>query len=285
MNFFHTVSLFWKNPFIKPWRATWRHMMWQGRKALNRFPCNISLRKITLRVANRTVAGIGALVNAMGYYDPNNMHFLEEIFSRGLCTSFYDVGANIGIYSLIVAGSSPLSKVVAFEPHPETFLLLQENVSLNGFQNVCAWSIALGDENGTIEFTDNAGSSVNRVIVDDKCSSPVIVVEMRTGDTLVQDTGLVPDVLKIDVEGFENQVLRGFKNTLSSVKLLLVECQNLSWTTRILSGEFGFLGPYKVDFRARRLAQSASPPWEDWIFISPSFLDTLSQEGFNVEQL
>nr|BAL53461.1 methyltransferase, FkbM family [uncultured Chloroflexota bacterium]BAL55902.1 methyltransferase, FkbM family [uncultured Chloroflexota bacterium] len=257
-------------------------MLWQGRKALNRFPCDISLRKITLRVGNRTVAGIGALVHAMGYYDPNNMYFLEEIFSKGLCTSFYDVGANIGIYSLIVASSSPFAKVAAFEPHPKTFLLLQENISLNGFQNVRPWPVALGDENRTIEFTDDAGSPVNRVVVDEKPSSPVIVVQMRTGDALVQDTGLVPDVLKIDVEGFENQVLWGFKNTLSSIKLLLVECQNLSWTTQILSGEFGFLGPYKINFRARRLAQNASPPWEDWLFVQPSFLKALSQAGFNV---
>jgi hypothetical protein len=62
MNFFHTMSLFWKNPFINPWDAVWRHTLWQGRKILNLFPTNIHREKFEVRVANRAVAnGTGAL--------------------------------------------------------------------------------------------------------------------------------------------------------------------------------------------------------------------------------
>jgi FkbM family methyltransferase len=287
MNFFHTMSLFWKNPFINPWDAVWRHTLWQGRKILNLFPTNIHREKFDVRVANRAVAnGTGALINAMGYYDPNNMYFLEEIFRHELCKSFYDVGANIGIYSLIVASSALQTSVYAFEPHPVTFSLLQENIALNGLQErIRAFPIALGKTKGEVEFTDIPGSSTNRVIINGNLStSPTTTVEMYTGDSLIQQLGGSPDVVKIDVEGFENQVLWGFEHTLPFVNLLLVESQNLAETTKILAGEFNFSGPYKMDFRAKRLAHSASPPWEDWIFVQPNFLSRLAEAGYYVEQ-
>lgn len=112
MNFFRTVSFFWKNALISPWLSLFRHTCWQGHKVLSRFPCDIHLEDITIRVTKRAVAnGAGALINAMEYYDPNSMHFLKEIFRLGLCRTFWDIGVNIGIYSLIVASGSSYSRI------------------------------------------------------------------------------------------------------------------------------------------------------------------------------
>ena len=83
-NFFRTVSIIYKNKFVNPYFATFRHVLWAFRKVFNIFPCDLKLGGLIVRVANLSVAnGIGALVNAMEYYDPNNMLMLKEIFKTG----------------------------------------------------------------------------------------------------------------------------------------------------------------------------------------------------------
>ena len=163
MNFFQTVSAFHKNTYVNPYGATLRHVGWQFRKLFNCFPCDLKFRGFVVRVADRSIAnGCGALLNAMGYYDPNNMLFIEEIFKQGRCQTFFDVGANIGVYSLIAAAQSRASRVFAFEPHPYTFSLLEDNVRLNRLQNqISGYQRALSDQDGTALFS--IGLAVPRI--------------------------------------------------------------------------------------------------------------------------
>ena len=284
-NFFRTINLFKRNHYVNWWVAVWRHTLWQGRKILNLFPCDIPMGRFVVRIADRSVAnGVGAMINALRYYDPNNMHFLEEIFQSKTCTCFYDVGANIGIYSLIVASSVLDARICAFEPHPDTFSLLKANVSLNKYEGrIQCFQTALGEEEGQIAFTDEPGSPVNQVVLEDRenLARKTIRVDIRTGDALFQETGISPEVLKIDVEGYEDHVLLGFKASLSAVKVIFIECQDVSKTARILCNEFGFLGPFKMDYRSRRLISEPGFSYEDWLFFSPRFLAPLSDCGFD----
>jgi FkbM family methyltransferase len=284
-NFLRTISSFSSNHFVSKRVAVWRHTLWQGRKILNLFPYDIPMGKFDVRVADRAVAnGIGAMVNALGYFDPNNMYFLEEIFQRKICKNFYDVGANIGVYSLLVASSALEAGVCAFEPHPKTFSLLRENVFLNGFDNsIQCFQSALGETNGKVNFTDNPGSPVNIVLPDDRVDQTVktIQVDIRRGDSFAQETGVFPEAIKIDVEGFENDVLRGFSACLPTVKMVLVECQNVVQTTELLCSKFGFAGPFKIDYKSRCLVNLPAFSYEDWLYLSPPFLAKLSDCGFN----
>ena len=101
-NFFNTVSAFYQNPFVNPHLSILRHVGWQIRKLTNRFPCEIKFDGFKIIVRNKVIAnGCGGLLNAMGYYDPNNMYFIEELCRTRICNAFFDIGANIGVYSLI----------------------------------------------------------------------------------------------------------------------------------------------------------------------------------------
>jgi FkbM family methyltransferase len=260
-------------------------MGWQFRKLIDLFPYDLKVNAINVRIADRTVAnGPGALLNAMGYYDPNNMYFLEELFKKKILATFFDIGANIGIYSLIPAWTKN-GKVVAFEPHPYTYNLLQENISLNSLEEyVVSIQAALGEENGEVKFTDNAGSPINHIIDKNNHVLPTVSVKIIRGDTFCNERDITPDVLKIDVEGYENCVLRGFGSILKDVKVIIVECKTLDETCRILCDQYGFWGPFKLDYHARSFVRG-NISYEDWIFVSPQAIHMFENEIYSFEDV
>jgi FkbM family methyltransferase len=278
-NFFRTVSVFYQNPFINPYLASLRHIGWAFRKIFNLFPCEVQLGDRNVRIPNRAIAnGSGALANAMGYYDPNNMFFIEEIFQNGVYDTFFDIGSNIGIYSLIAAGRAGKSKAFAFEPHPYTFALLNENVRLNHQEeNILCYQVALSDQNGIVLFRDIPGHPENQVVADSLQGSNGNVIEVKAwrGDDFCTQLGLLPpQVVKIDVEGYENQVLSGLTSILNAVQLIFIECWALETTVDLLCGGTGFLGPYKIDYKNRRFSRQ-NLNYEDWVFVNPAALETL----------
>ena len=130
---------------------------------------------------------------------------------------FIDVGANVGSYS-IVAGDRG-ADVIALEPAPDTFALLAENVRLNDYP-VIMIQAAAGVSCGVARFTSGQ-DCVNRLAV----NGPV-EVEMLTLDSIIQDR--VVAGMKIDVEGFEIDVLRGCEQALSEQRLKLIQ---LEWNS------------------------------------------------------
>lgn len=141
----------------------------------------------------------------------------------------YDIGANVGFLTLIaarLAGSS--GRIFAFEPLKENFGLLEHNLRINEFTNVAARNIALAAHDGTEDFVMSAnatfgGLSTAAVKVEDEVGR--IKVEVRRLDSLVEQESLpLPNVIKIDVEGAEEQVLEGALQTIArSRPVLLIE--------------------------------------------------------------
>ena len=244
-NFFRTISVFHENPFVNPFIASIRHSGWALRKLFNLFPCEVNFGDRIIYVATRAAAnGSVTLANAMGYYDPNNMLFIEDVFRSGIYDTFFDIGANYGFYSLIVAGRTKTTRVHAFEPHPVTFARLRENIQINHqSDNVICNQFALGEENGILAFRDLPGDPENRVIDDrsGKIQQLVEVMVCRGDDYCRQMNLLPPQILKIDVEGYENHVLAGFASILDAVQLIFVECWDLEKTVELLRDGAGFL--------------------------------------------
>jgi FkbM family methyltransferase len=128
-----------------------------------------------------------------------------------------DVGANIGIYSCWAArivGSS--SWVHAFEPVPSTFEVLRQQVEQNRLDDaVTVTRVAAGDHPGTITLYKIAGasgltSSYPREPNSQPVEIPVVPIDSQmTG-------GQRPRLIKVDVEGFEQHVLRGMSGLLNS---------------------------------------------------------------------
>jgi FkbM family methyltransferase len=123
----------------------------------------------------------------------------------------YDIGANIGQYAIRFSELASNGKVICVEPDPGNLPFLQFNSEINHAGNIKILNVGIGALNGRIKFyrdVTNGGrlSSFN----EDSFLVPT-EVESITFDNLISQYG-VPDFVKIDVEGFENQVLNSLTN-------------------------------------------------------------------------
>ena len=166
---------------------------------------------------------------AFYYSVPNSLHLaLVRRYLHG--GTFVDVGANVGLVTLLVADK--IGHAVLFEPYPTALKRAQENLKMNGlsFQVV---PIALSDRIGTVEFENSGGSSCNRTVEGFATTMPTITVRRTTFDEFLREraTPLPPiDAVKIDVEGHENSVLRGMKEFLKHHRPKIVMFEYLART-------------------------------------------------------
>jgi FkbM family methyltransferase len=126
----------------------------------------------------------------------------------------FDVGANLGMYSLMAARRvGPQGEVHAFEPTPRLVRKVRDNAGLNGFSNIVVNQVAVADKLGTAQFflcADDDQSSLAAV------SDSVISVRTITLDDYIAENGIPRvDLMKIDVEGAEVRALEGGERLLS----------------------------------------------------------------------
>jgi len=123
-----------------------------------------------------------------------------------------DAGAHVGFFTCKAAKHSKL--VIAVEPHPEHFKLLQYNVQMNNLNNVILINKALANKSGHVMLLDNGvGTRVS--------AHGTIKVESTTIDKLLDQLSLNLNVVKMDVEGSEASCLDG--HYLNNVRELMVE--------------------------------------------------------------
>jgi FkbM family methyltransferase len=189
-----------------------------------------------------------------GVYEPLTTDLVRREIEAG--DVVLDIGANIGYYTLIFAKCvGRRGHVVAFEPEPGNFALLQENVVANGYRNVSLFRLAVSDRAGRARLyldADNAGDSR---MYDSHDGRPSVDIEtVRLDDHLGSSLGRI-DLVKMDIQGAEPAALHGMLGLLKKhrgVKLVV---------------EFW---PYGL-----RLAGANAG----------AFLQTLSREGFDLWNL
>jgi FkbM family methyltransferase len=142
---------------------------------------------------------------------PEMLVWRRELRGGGL---FIDVGANVGTYTIWAAEQG--AEVIALEPAADTFGLLQENIALNGYR-VTAVRAAAGDHCGHARFTSGLDAA-NSLAAD----GPVLT-ELVTVDSLIGDRRVAG--MKIDVEGFEIDVLRGAARALADRRIGLIQIE------------------------------------------------------------
>lgn len=152
---------------------------------------------------------------------------LDEIKNRGW---FFDVGANVGLYTWEVAKVCPKRKILAFEPDPENLELLEMTQKEAGLKNLSLCPKALSNQNNKVTFYQDPLTSATGCIKGKEKpwieeylngSTNQITVNAMTMDSEVEDNKL-PSLIKIDVEGHEIEVLKGAVHTLSNAKPLLI---------------------------------------------------------------
>ena len=152
-----------------------------------------------------------------GFFDPSQ----SSLFS--LCREgdvILDIGTNIGFSLLNMANIvQPNGFIVGFEPDPVNFSLLKKNISLNQLSNFAVHQIGLGDRPGKFKLENviEFNSGGKRIVPSGSSSGNFAEVEIDTLDNFLSVSQLSInkiDLIKIDVEGFEMNVLKGGINTI-----------------------------------------------------------------------
>jgi FkbM family methyltransferase len=209
---------------IKTWQSPWSKLRFALRKRLTtqlavavdtfdlRFVCNGPIEEMRVRTLFTKEEGTVA--------------WLQESLRPGHV--FLDIGANIGLYSMIAAQLvGPEGKVFAVEPHAVNVMSLMQNVSLNKFQDrVKVLACALHDSSGVFDFNYRSlepGSAMSQLnSTKDSAERPFkpVMVEKKLAasvdDLIARGAMASPNHVKIDVDGNEMQILEGMCRLLGS---------------------------------------------------------------------
>jgi FkbM family methyltransferase len=174
----------------------------------------------------------------------------------------FDVGANVGIWTQELKKYSPNSQVFLFEPIPDTFTKLVENLAT--LSNVHPTQIALSDKAGEFEMNYYPNQSYFSSIYPTSLGNDGIIVNVQTisGDEFCNKHGIEHiDILKIDVEGAEQKVLEGFKSFLKNQKISIVQFE---YGPHNLQSEFLLKNMYELFTGYGYKVGKIYPNWIDW---------------------
>src|SRR5579884_4218264 len=182
---------------------------------LIRLPLQLLPKGAVLPILTGPLAGRRWIVGShthgcwVGTYEAPTQRLFAQILGPG--GVFFDVGANVGFYTLLAAvlvGEG--GRVVAFQPASRNARYLRRHVGLNRLRNVDVFEVAVLDRCGVARFDEERGTATGKI-----SDSGALTIQTVSIDQLV-DEGLVPtpDVIKIDVEGAEMDVLRGAEAVL-----------------------------------------------------------------------
>jgi len=216
------------------------------RELARRLHLRIIFRKIYFFLArprkgilNLKVGGVGArffvktpgelrVLESMGGSGFGEKFIIESFVSKTRVGDvFYDIGGHVGLYTVLlskVIGNN--GKVFTFEPNKDNNEHLLENIKLNSLNNVKAFKKALGEKTEVVKvFKGEDGgnfSLLNRHVV----SSNSEMIEVEIGDEFIVKNNLpIPNIIKIDVEGYEYSVIKGLHNTLSDKRCRMLCCE------------------------------------------------------------
>jgi FkbM family methyltransferase len=180
-------------------------------------PLTITLRASGLKYRVRTAMDVWIIKETC----------LDRHYERGLALqdgwSIVDIGAGLGDFTAYASWRSPRGRVLAFEPDPESFALLEHNLQLNGTRNVEVRSCAVADVAGTLLLNVDSRHATNH-----STTAPgihAIEVPAITLAQVLDDHSLAHcDLLKLDAEGAEYGVLMGAsRDTLRQIKRIALE--------------------------------------------------------------
>jgi FkbM family methyltransferase len=172
---------------------------------------------------------------------------------------FVDIGSNSGSYTILASGVVR-ARSISVEPVPSTFLRLISNIGLNAMESlVMAKNVGIASQRGVMHVTTD--SDTTNHLVATKTSENSIPIEVQTLDEVCFEQN--PTLIKIDVEGWEKEVLLGGRSTLYNPTLLAVileingnaeklgtkDCDLLEYML-----VFGF-HPYSYDPLSRKLSK------------------------------
>lgn len=151
-------------------------------------------------------------------YEDSIVNYVKDNLEEDDC--IIDVGAHIGILTLVFGKNCPEGKVFAFEPDEDNRTLLEDNIELNNLDNIEVREKALSNFEGKESFShfdDNAGMSK----IDEEGD---LSVETTTLSQFLEDEGIKHvDLIKMDIEGAELEAIKGLEDSISRVNEIILE--------------------------------------------------------------
>jgi FkbM family methyltransferase len=155
--------------------------------------------------------------------EPETINWIDSFEKDSI---FLDIGANIGIYTLYSAVVKE-NIVYAFEPHAASYKNLLDSINLNKLENCRAYCVALSNQiNLSTIFVKNMHEGVADNVVGQKGDYYHGCTEMHLDFLVGRKILPQPDYIKIDVDGFEDKVIKGSLATIQKAKSILVEIDN-----------------------------------------------------------
>ncbi len=151
-----------------------------------------------------------------GSFEARFLEFMHGRFERGAIA--LDIGANIGNHAIHL--SKDFAEIHCFEPNPDVFRRLAENIRLNGLDNIRLHQAGLGDCDDVLMFRENLEGNLGASgFVEDSAPSGhsrILRLPVFEADKFVERLDITRvDFIKIDVEGFEQRVLKGLRATIA----------------------------------------------------------------------
>jgi FkbM family methyltransferase len=203
-----------KKHFLK---AIFKFIKWQVKSSLSSGLKTIKFIESTSFLAKKGLTGITGNIYT-GLHEFEDMSFLIHFLRSE--DIFFDVGANVGSYTILASGLKK-AKTIAFEPIDNTYNLLTQNIKLNQIsQLVNSHNLGVGSISKKLHFTFDQDTT-NHVTT--KATSKSKELEVVALDQFYPK--YKPSLIKIDVEGFEAEVLSGAANILNdnTLKAIIIE--------------------------------------------------------------
>jgi FkbM family methyltransferase len=210
-------------------------------RVLGRAPCIKLVRSLwnTLRNYQQEKLIMGSKVNLdtsrghvdfnlynWGCHEPGFTYVMMQEIREGI--TVVDIGANIGYYALLesrLVGKT--GRVYAIEPAPDNFKRLRANIALNNYANIEVFQLAVGNKNGKEKLYLSASPNLHNLLgIEGKTGKSktyigAIDIETVTLDEFLKDKK-PPDLVRMDVEGYEYHITEGMKKTLGEARNLAV---------------------------------------------------------------
>jgi len=180
-------------------------------------------------------------------YEPQIQRLMNAIISEG--DTVIDIGANIGVHSILLSNLVGRGgKVLAFEPIPHLIKKLNTNLVLANSRNVAVYPFAVGDKNGQLEINaideDDFNSGSSSLVVNENIklleTHKIKINSIILDDFLLEKNINKIDFVKIDIEGFELNALKGMRSLIAKSKPTMIieyNCERLEYLN-ILNQDF-----------------------------------------------
>lgn len=220
--FFDFFRLILKTPFLERYLV----LLTKGKpfgSFITKFPPNHYQYKVgTIRFAERDGINykldISDVIDWFIYFGfwEESRYSLYDLMKEG--QTIFDIGTNVGDVALHAAKLvGEMGEIHCFEPDPRNYIRLDINLRLNKFTNIVSNQVGLGHEAGSfkIEVVESGNLGMNRIVSNELDHKDYRLVEIITLDSYVLETNMENiDLVKIDVEGFEYNVLKGSVNVV-----------------------------------------------------------------------